>query len=48
MITAALGAAAAVVFHRVLLKSKNSTVTKIRTVIYGVDAGGGGGPKEPV
>lgn len=48
MLTAALGALGAAVLHRVLLKSKNATVTKIRAIVFGVDAGGGGGPKEPV
>ncbi|MEN9490422.1 MAG: hypothetical protein RJA63_871 [Pseudomonadota bacterium] len=48
MLTAALGALGAAVLHRVLLKSKNATVTKIRSIVFGVDAGGGGGPKEPV
>lgn len=47
MLTAALGALGAAVLHRVLLKSKNATVTKIRAIVYGVDAGGGGGPLEP-
>lgn len=48
MLTAALGALGAAVLHRVILKSKNATVTKIRSIVFGVDAGGGGGPKEPV
>ena len=46
MISAALGALGAAVLHRVLLKSKNATVTKIRTIVYGADAAGGPGEEK--
>lgn len=50
IVSAILGAAAAALAHRLLLKSKSPAATKVRSVIFGKDpgGGGGGGPKEPV
>lgn len=47
MLTGLLGAAIAAIAHRALLKLKHPIAAKIRAIVYGVDAGGGGGPDEP-